>query len=366
MESMIKVGIPTIGIPEIEPGPGRMSLLKNMRIGLGFHWERKIQALLPGCIIENDDPQFQVVNILPVESYLECVVGSEMNPEAPLEFLKAHAVISRSWAMGKITGEHSYRNEGKIDNPDMLVKWEDTEDHCGFDVCSDDHCQRYQGIQPLSDNLREAVGSTAGLVLRASDGSLVDARFSKCCGGITELFSTCWQPEHPSCLESFEDPWCNLSDLPGTKREMILKSILKSYDLGNEGGYSWHTEVCREDIEAKLKSEFGRSVGRLRSLEIVERGESGRAKLLKLTGDEGVLTIGKELMIRRLLAPNHLYSSRINILNPEEGSDIYHIDGRGWGHGVGLCQIGAARMAAEGYKFDEILEFYYPGSKISL
>ena len=383
---MIDVGIPTLGKPILENTPNGV-LLRNMLIGKDFHWQKTIEALLPGEVIRNNDPTFTVINHLPLEKYLECVVGSEMNPEAPAEFLKAHTVISRSWALGTITGEHPHDNSGKIDSPDLIVNWEDTCDHQGFHVCSDDHCQRYQGIQPIRPEILDAIRATAGLVLHAPDGGLVDTRFSKCCGGRTELFSTCWQDTNPPALESFNDPWCNLSELSQDSRKEVLNAILKDYDLANDGGYRWHTSISARAVATNLRNKFKRDLGDILNIEITHRGPSGRADRLKLTGSKGNLEIGKELMIRRLLSPTHLYSSAITItkqavphkeieLEPSItpynsiGSDPdisieFAIDGSGWGHGVGLCQIGAARMALEGHDFRSILSFYYPGASLS-
>ncbi|MDE6410902.1 MAG: SpoIID/LytB domain-containing protein [Muribaculaceae bacterium] len=357
----ISVGIPTLGAPVLEK-QGDLTLLKNMLIGKDFHWQQTIEALLPGEVEINDDDVFKVVNRLPLEKYLECVVGSEMNPEAPEEFLKAHSVISRSWALGKIMSVHDHSETGKKNLTDEIVNWEDTCDHVGFNVCSDDHCQRYQGIQPIPPAVKRALKATEGEVICSPEGKLIDARFSKCCGGKTELFSTCWQPEERDCLESFEDPWCNLDNLNQERRNEILKSILKDYDLINSGGFRWETIVTAEEIESNLHNKFGRDIGKITDLNIISRGASGRIYKLQVNGTKGTLLIGKELMIRRLLASSHLYSSWFDIENLSSGEWL--LKGRGWGHGVGLCQIGAARMALEGFGYKEILSFYYPGAHI--
>lgn len=358
----IKVGIPTLGYPILEKQE-KYTILKNMLIGKDFHWQRGIEALLPGKIEIVKEGDYRIFNTLPLEKYLECVVGSEMNPEAPAEFLKAHSVISRSWALGKIVNIHDHSDEGKVNLPDKIINWEDTCDHIGFDVCSDDHCQRYQGVQPIPSAVLEALKATAGEVLLSPEGKLVDARFSKCCGGRTELFSTCWQPREEECLESFDDPWCNLDQLTSSQKRRILKSILKDYDLINNGGFQWEEEVSAKLIENNLLHNFNRNIGKITNLKVLSRGASGRADRLEITGTDGNLEIGKELMIRKVLAPTHLYSSWFDIhaLTP----DKWLLKGHGWGHGVGLCQIGAARMALEGYRYKDILSFYYPGAIIS-
>ncbi len=362
-KDFIDVGIATSGNP-IMHCEGDLTVLENQLIGVGFHWQREIESRLPGEILATSDPLFTIVNRLPVETYLECVVGSEMNPAAPIEFLRAHAVISRSWAMGKMSraGRKNSAESGKIISESRIVNWEDEADHHDFHVCSDDHCQRYQGIQPISDAAREALRSTRGEVLRDGDGNIVDARFSKCCGGVTELFSTCWQDEERPGLRSFEDPWCDLSGMDAEERGRFLKTVLKDYDTANGGGYLWETSINKEDIRRHLREKFGRDIGEIESMAALDRGPSGRIKLLLLKGSRGNLEIGKELMIRKLLSESHLYSSAMEW---EDRGGSYLLHGRGWGHGVGLCQIGAAAMARAGHTYREILSFYYPATTLS-
>ncbi len=336
-----------------------------MRIGLGFHWERTISALLPGSVSVNDDPLFRLVNEVPLETYLECVVGSEMNPASPADFLKTHAVISRSWAVGKILGCHDHSDAGKVSRGDLILTWEDTCDHRGFHVCSDDHCQRYQGLQPIPDSVRDAIRDTAGEVLISPAGRLVDARFSKCCGGRTEVFSTCWQDREEDCLESVDDPWCDLSALAPEDRRHVLGSVLKDYDLANGGGYAWDAEVTAAEVRENLRIRFGIDLGDIRDLEIVHRGPSGRADRMLITGTLSSIEVGKELTIRRLLAADCLYSSNFVITKSETpDGPRFRLEGRGWGHGVGLCQIGAARMALAGHPYRRILAHYYPRATV--
>lgn len=359
----VRVGIKTLGKPELA-AEGDVTVLRNMLIGDGFHWQQTIEARLPGKTEPYADPESNVslVNVVPVETYLECVVGSEMNPAAPLEFLKAHAVISRSWAVGKVLGAHRYPSGGRIDRTDALTGWDDNESHKGYDVCSDDHCQRYQGLQPISETALRAIRETAGEVLTDSGGNIVDARFSKCCGGKTEVFSTCWQPVEVATLESFDDPWCDLSELRDDDRERLLSAILKDYDRHTQNyGYRWEEEISYSAIQSNLKKRFGRDIGRIRCLTPLHRGPSGRIDLLEIEGERGRLRIGKELWIRRLLSQTHLYSSAFEI--EERGNDAVRLRGRGWGHGVGLCQIGAAHMARRGHSYRDILAFYYPSSR---
>lgn len=374
LPKMISVGIPTHGVPRYFPLGNGINRLENMLIGKDFHWEKELAVSLPGDLHllypdtdcgSTEATEFHLINILPVETYLECVVGSEMNPESPIEFMKAHAIISRSWVMGKILRSHPNGTTGMISDETVLIGWDDCGTHHAFDVCSDDHCQRYQGIQPVSQKALCAIRETAGKVLRDSSGRIIDARFSKCCGGTTELFSTCWQNHEMPGLESFCDPWCDLSNLSDSDRLDILKSILKDYDISSQGGYRWTSEISKEKVSKIIHDKFGHEraehVGEIQTIEPLKRGPSGRISLLKIIGKKGDLTLGKELWIRRLLSESHLYSSAFEI---EDTGDSFLLHGKGWGHGVGLCQIGAARMALEGASYREILSFYYPNTII--
>lgn len=367
----IKVGIKTKGAPRIEPRKDGV-LLRNMLIGDGFHWETPIEAILPGEVepvascgeTPVADGNVTLINTLPIETYLECVVGSEMNPEAPIEFLKAHAVISRSWVLEKIVGAHAYPEDGRENSNNCVIGWEDNCVHNGFHVCSDDHCQRYQGRQSISPSALNAIRETAGEILCSPEGKIVDARFSKCCGGRTEIFSTCWQNVDVECLESFDDPWCDLSDLGEKQKIELLSTVLKDYDLKTEGyGFRWNAKVSKEHIRENLKRLFNREIGEIKAVDALHRGASGRIDRLRLQGSEGKIEIGKELWIRRLLSDSHLYSSAFDIV--DMGDDII-LSGKGWGHGVGLCQIGAANMAFHGHTYREILSFYYPASILTL
>lgn len=363
----IRVGLISEGKPVLEPcetaaGPGYR--LKNMLIGAGFHWQKVMEAIIPGEIHMLAEPQGKIycLNVLPVETYLLSVIASEMNPNAPVEFLKAHAVISRSWAARKIARNEVPVTSGRIFSGGTYVSWEESDSHVGFDVCSDDHCQRYQGVGiELPDNVRRAVSDTSGLVLRDSAGNVADARFSKCCGGVTERFSSCWADIDHSYLISREDPWCDLSHMNPEERSEFLRTILKDYDVQTVDFYDWEETVDKEELRKRLLEYYGEDTGRITGLTPLRRGPSGRITLLEIAGEKGKVRIGKELPVRRLLSPGCLYSSRFSV---EDSGDSFRLKGRGWGHGVGLCQIGAARMAHEGWGFRDILEFYYPGTQI--
>lgn len=416
----IRVGIKTDGTPILRK-EGEFTVLENMLIGDGFHWRKTIRAVLSGRIelLERDErgkmkekpseevvtdaeviKEFKIIeeaeivkksefikesevieesdregsrevepednvsliNVLPVETYLECVVASEMNPAAPVEFLKAHAVISRSWVIGKILNLHPCDTNGQINTDNCLIGWDDTGSHRRFHVCSDDHCQRYQGIQDVHPVSLQAIRDTADEVLISERGNIVDARFSKCCGGVTELFSTCWQPVAPDCIKSIKDPWCDLSRLDPKSRRLLLSGVLKDYDLSTPGyGYRWETVIEKAEIERNLKEKFHRNIGKLLKVIPLHRGPSGRIDLIRLEGTKASIDLGKELWIRRLFSATHLYSSAFEM---EDTGDKLKLSGAGWGHGVGLCQIGAANMAARGATYKEILAFYYPGARL--
>ena len=372
-------------------------VLHGVTIGVNFHWERKEDQKFAGAlriIVENG--QLTAVNVVGVEDYLLSVISSEMSASASEEFLKAHAVISRSWVMAQIASSTRVRTvnvpEGICNVPSLVsyldvamyheekvteeyIKWYDHEDHKHFDVCADDHCQRYQGLTRATGKaVRKAIDSTWGQVLTYDD-QLCDARFSKCCGGRMEKFSTCWEDRDMPYLQP-------LADTPGhgdghcfcdTQDKEILSQVLNNYDQETVDFYRWTTEYDRDVLSELVARRSGVDVGRIKSLEPLEWGESGRIYKLRIVGENRIITVGKELEIRRILSESHLKSSAfepvfLNASGAEVPSDsewvTLRLDGRGWGHGVGLCQIGAAVMAAEGYTYKEILSHYYPGTEL--
>ena len=335
--------------------------LYDVTIGVDFHWERQQTMVYEGAlriVVEAD--KIVAINELPVERYLRSVISSEMSATASLEFLKAHAVISRSWLLAQMekrrrlnSGQDSFFSFIKKD--DEIIRWHDREDHTIFDVCADDHCQRYQGI--VSENgvmAEEAVNQTRGQVL-LYDGDICDARFSKCCGGVTEEFQYCWEDTPKPYLVSINDPYCNTHDLH------ILSQVLKGYDQETSDFYRWTVEYTQEElselVSRKLKDDFGQ----ITDLIPLERGKSGRIWKLKIVGTKKTLTIGKELEIRRALSETHLLSSNFDVTKNKK---VFILNGRGWGHGVGLCQIGAAVMGEQGKAYDKILLFYYRNAEI--
>ena len=343
--------------------------LQDVTIGVNFHWERQQAQTFEGTlriVVEAD--KIVAINELPVERYLASVISSEMSATASPEFLKAHAVISRSWLLAQMEKRRQHENGADnffsfIKKDDELIRWYDRDDHTIFDVCADDHCQRYQGIvHARNSHVEEAISQTRGQIL-TYDGEICDARFHKCCGGDTEEFQYCWEDTPKPYLVSIHDPWCNTSD------KQILSQVLNDYDQETPDFYHWTVEYTQEQlselINRKLKDDFGL----ITDLIPLERGKSGRIWKLKIVGTKKTFTIGKELEIRRALSETHLLSSAFDVEKRSEESGVrsettFILHGKGWGHGVGLCQIGAAVMGEQGKTYDEILLFYYRGAQI--
>ena len=335
--------------------------LFDVTIGVNFHWERKETQVFLGTlrlVVESD--KIVAINELPVEQYLASVISSEMKATAGLELLKAHAVISRSWLLAQMKNRESNKQQKDgffsfIKKDDELIRWYDREDHTLFDVCADDHCQRYQGItKQTSRAVEQALKATRGQIL-LYDNEICDARFSKCCGGVTEEYQYCWEDTPKPYLVSVEDPFCNTHD------KAVLSQVLNDYDMETNDFYEWTVEYTSQEltriVNEKLKEDFGDIV----DLVPLERGKSGRIWKLKIVGTKKTFTIGKELEIRRALSESHLYSSAFEVEKTAKG---FRLKGKGWGHGVGLCQIGAAVMGQQGYSYDQILLHYYRGAEI--
>ena len=373
--------------------------LQDVTIGINFHWERKeVQRFKGELKIIVEDDRLTAINIIPIEDYLTSVISSEMSATASLELLKAHAVISRSWLLNKLKVAN-----GKLkvimhpDNtanfelstlPSQLIKWYDHEAHKNFDVCADDHCQRYQGITRTSTpQAIEAVFATRGEVLMYEE-EICDARFSKCCGGAFEEFQNCWENvKHPYLIgqrdrktetrlpdltkEAEADKWIRTSPAAfcNTHNKQVLSQVLNNYDQETTDFYRWRVCYSQQELSELIHKRSGIEFGKIIDLIPVERGTSGRLVRLKIVGTLRTLIIGKELEIRRTLSSSHLYSSAF-VVDKEYKEDEKEIPSRfiltgsGWGHGVGLCQIGAAVMGEQGYKYKEILSHYYPGSAI--
>lgn len=366
--------------------------LKDVTIGINFHWERKENQSFSGSVkFIVEDGKITAVNVLSVEDYLTSVISSEMSATASLELLKAHAVISRSWLLAQIQKnkeivESKQEYSTMVVTDDELVRWYDREDHTRFDICADDHCQRYQGVTRASTSIvRDAIAQTRGLLLM-SDGKICDARYSKSCGGAFEEFQYCWEDikypylvkqrdsktetelpdltieeEAEKWILSSPESFCNTTD------KEILSQVLNHYDQETVNFYRWTQEYSQKELSALILKRSGVDYGDILDLIPVERGTSGRLVKLKIVGTKKTKTIGKELEIRRTLSESHLYSSAFVVerVGNENGvPQKFVLKGAGWGHGVGLCQIGAAVMGEKGYKFDEILLHYFVGASL--
>ena len=369
--------------------------LSDVTIGVNFHWERKETQTFLGTlrfVVESD--KICAINELPVEKYLESVISSEMSATSSLELLKAHAVISRSWLLAQMKKRRDVAESGNnffsfTKKEDMLIRWYDREDHTIFDVCADDHCQRYQGItKETSPHVAEAIRQTKGQVLLDGD-EICDARFSKCCGGVTEEFQYCWEDTPKNYLTAVRDIALGIeSILPNltneeeaekwirfnppafcnTQDKRILSQVLNDYDQETVDFYRWKVTLTQEKLQQLIADRLKMDLGSILDMKSVERGTSGRISKLQIIGTEKTFTIGKELEIRRTLSDSHLLSSAFIVdkydIDEQGVPQRFELIGAGWGHGVGLCQIGAAVMGEEGYLYDAILLHYYQGAEI--
>lgn len=369
--------------------------LSDVTIGVNFHWERKETQTFLGTlrfVVESD--KICAINELPVEKYLESVISSEMSATSSLELLKAHAVISRSWLLAQMKKRRDVAESGNnffsfTKKEDMLIRWYDREDHTIFDVCADDHCQRYQGItKETSPHVAEAIRQTKGQVLLDGD-EICDARFSKCCGGVTEEFQYCWEDTPKNYLTAVRDIALGIeSALPNltneeeaekwirfnppafcnTQDKRILSQVLNDYDQETVDFYRWKVTLTQEKLQQLIADRLKMDLGSILDMKSVERGTSGRISKLQIIGTEKTFTIGKELEIRRTLSDSHLLSSAFIVdkydIDEQGVPQRFELIGAGWGHGVGLCQIGAAVMGEEGYQYDAILLHYYQGAEI--
>lgn len=373
----IRVGILTAPDIRWEQRPEGV-LLHDVRIGIGFHWDRTEDQLFEGTmeIRDNGDGTKTAINTLDVEDYLTSVITSEMAATSNIELLKAHAVISRSWVLRPIIGEKTANAErektaslkdksssGWQISAERRIVWYERDAHVGFDVCADDHCQRYEGITRRDEHpeaaarVREAVEATRGVVLvdPTDNDAICDTRFYKCCGGRTEEFETAWAPRHYRYLQSVECPYCNTNDA------RVLSQVLNNYDQETQDFYRWTVRYTAEELAAIIREKSGVDFGEIEELRPVKRGPSGRIYELEIVGSKHRMIVGKELEIRKWLSKTCLYSSAFEV--EREGTDFV-LRGKGWGHGVGLCQIGAAVMAEKGYTYEQILAYYYTNAQL--
>ena len=361
--------------------------LKDVMIGKNFHWQQHEDQSFQGAlrfILEDD--QITAINLINTERYLTSVIASEMSATASLELLKAHAVISRSWLLAQLTAEKGddltccFRQEGN-----ELVRWYNRSAHQHYDVCADDHCQRYQGITKVTTSAaKQAVEETEGEIL-IYNGDICDARFSKCCGGMSEEFDTCWEDKRMPYLKVLADNASESSDIDLTNEEEatrwimsepdafchttdqnILSQVLVNYDQKTTDFYRWHVTYSQQELQEIIRERSGIDFGEIIDLVPLARGGSGRIYRLKIVGTLQTMIIGKELEIRKTLSRSHLFSSAFVVEKQGEGRvpQQFVLHGAGWGHGVGLCQIGAAVMGEQGYNYKEILLHYYKGAKV--
>ena len=367
--------------------------LKNVTIGVNFHWEQNENQRFKGSLmLIHENGKVRAVNVIDLEEYLKSVISSEMSAASSPGLLKAHAVISRSWLLAQIEKTKSLKSGGGLyqtshETDEEITRWYDREDHNNFDVCADDHCQRYQGITKIhSEKALKAIEETSGEVLLYKE-KICDARFSKCCGGLTENFENVWEPiRHPyltkvvdsefgdtTCVDLRQDDeagiwirnkphaFCNTAD------QKILSQVLPDFDQDTTDFYRWKVEYSQREISDLIKKRSRIDFGEIVELEVVKRGHSSRIIKLKITGTKKTLIVGKELEIRKWLSKSHLYSSAFVVDNEDIQNGLpqkFVLTGAGWGHGVGLCQIGAAVMGEKGYSYKEILNHYFKGSNL--
>jgi SpoIID/LytB domain protein len=381
-----------ISIEPLDFDSARFSV-QDVKIGIDFHWERSETQTFQGSIhLVHDAEGITLINVLPLEAYLISVISSEMNAACPPELLSAHAVVSRSWLLAQISREPAsgtFAPPIPDEKADEIIRWYGRENHSGFDVCADDHCQRYQGIsKAFSASVFQAINDTRGRVL-IFDDEICDARYSKSCGGMTDVYSSAWEDHDVPYLPSVYDGDGTPSeyDLPltveknavrwigssppafcGTASPELIKRILPGFDQETQDFYRWRTVYSNEDLRAIIGARMGSDPGPIRGLTPLARGPSGRIIKLRIEGERRTVVIGKELEIRRVLSRSHLYSSAFVVEALEVSRDgfpaRFALTGAGWGHGVGLCQIGAAVMADRGSKHLEILAHYFDGARV--
>jgi len=363
-------------------------LVHDVVIGKNFHWQMKDDQRFRGTLkLIQEKGNITAVNIIPLEEYLRSVISSEMSPNGSTEFLKAHAVISRGWLLAQLEMENRNAVTESVSETE-IIRWYGRGEHTNYDFCADDHCQRYQGISKINnETASHAVTATRGLAL-TYEGKICDTRYSKCCGGVTESFESIWEPQnHPYLKPIFDskfepngdefdlreeksfEKWitANPNAFCNTADKKILSQILVDFDLITNDFFRWRVEYAQEEIAGIIRAKSGIDFGVITDLIPVERGYSGRIVRLTIAGSKKTMTVGKELEIRKYLSHSHLYSSAFTIKKENISSGYpkkFILDGAGWGHGVGFCQIGGAVMGELGYTFDEILTHYFPDTII--
>lgn len=375
----------------LTPNSDSTFTLFHTTIGIGFHWERTEDQTFHGDLVLRfrDDGTIAVINKISLEDYLKSVISSEMSAAAPVEFLKAHAIMSRSWLLSVLDRKKEKQEKSSTagrftGNKDEVTRWYEQEDHDIYDVCADDHCQRYQGIAKIvSGNAEAAVSETSGVAL-TYENQICDARYYKACGGMTEDFCTAWEdreipylvsvtdaPIRYNPVKTEEDAFAWIFSKPeaycNTNNADLLAKLLPDFDQETNDFFRWKIEYTREELEEILRERSGFDFGTLNEIRPLQRGPSGRISRLQIIGSKKTMIVGKELEIRRWLSRSHLYSSAFVVTTKHgPGGEIkrFILHGAGWGHGVGLCQIGAAVMASKGFKTEQILTHYFPGVEL--
>jgi len=367
------------------PLNGGKFVLHDVVFGIHFHWERKEDQTFEGALklVARENGTMAAINLISVERYLASVISSEMSATAPAELLKAHAITSRSWLVAMLEMKKKFLHAGipsqrSFQTENEIIRWYDREDHDIFDVCADDHCQRYQGVSKIiSSEVQRAIDDTRGVFL-VYNNEICDARFYKACGGLTERFEHAWADtpvpylttvacstmNHPHITTEQEATQWILSSPPAfcnTTDGNILRQILPSFDQETTDFFRWKVEYTQQELSELIHKKSGVDFGEIQDLIPIHRGPSGRITKLKIVGSKKTLTVGKELEIRRWLSPSHLYSSAF-VVTKKNGTFL--LNGAGWGHGVGLCQIGAAVMAVQGWKAEDIVKHYFCGSEL--
>ena len=370
----------------LTPKDGAYFTLSDVKIGIDFHWQRTQEQSFCGDLFLSacSDSSFNLINKILLEDYLESVISSEMSASAPLEFLRAQAITARSWLVSMLAKKKQGRSLSQSINENEIIVWQDVNDHEGFDVCADDHCQRYQGItRIISENVREAIEATRGNFL-VHDREICDARYYKSCGGQTEIFASAWEDMNYDYLRNVSDDLDQRSPVRSegeairwltgrpkaycdTTDKELLNKILPAFDQETPDFYRWQVIYTRKELEEIIRKKSGIDFGVLQNIEPLQRGPSGRISRLKVEGSKKTMIVGKELEIRRWLSETHLLSSAfiVSVEHTTTGEiSRFILTGGGWGHGVGMCQIGAAVMAAKGFKAEEILTHYFTGAQI--
>jgi SpoIID/LytB domain protein len=334
----------------------------DVPVGTGYHWEQKEDRTYPETMIFLLDVngKLAAVNAVPVETYLEGVVPSEMHPNFPEEALKAQAVAARSKALA---------NLGLVHSADP------------FDFCSDVHCQVYGGLSKTAASANRAVKKTAGLVLWEG-GKIIDAVYGGVCGGHTEDVDKAWRTapkrhlqgiaDGPRQLKRYEplDDESNvrswIQDSPPSYCNTLTGSLPDALNYTKKY-FRWEVTLPQDELRSQIERRLGRNLGAVRDLIPISRGVSGRITKLKIVGTNGEQIVEGELNVRKCLSSTTLWSSCFIVERKDGGSappESFTLRGAGWGHGIGMCQTGAAIMALKGYGFDRILKHYYKNVRI--